>query len=121
MYINSNPLEYTDQCNLVLYLDSLKLQGKDVLYSSIPNSTFTTSWKVKKKNTAAGLRAGLPDMFLVINKNSFWIELKRAKGGKLSTEQKTWVDKIKESGQKVFVCHGFEQAKQVIDTILHLV
>lgn len=112
---NTTPLEVVEQAKVVQYIEILQRQGKDITFSAIPNSTFTKSWSVKRRNTSQGVRAGLPDLFLIINKEPFWIEMKRQKGGVISEEQKHWHTKIKESGQEIYVCYGFEEAKTVID------
>jgi len=75
----------------------------------------------KAKNKASGLRAGLPDLLVIINKRLVFIEMKRNKGGKASPEQMDWLIKLSEC-ENVFtyVCEGFEKAKKVIDFHLKL-
>ena len=108
------PLEEEEQKNFILYLDDLILKGKDIKYSSIPNSTFTKSWKQKRKNTEQGLRAGLPDLFLIVNNRPFFIEMKRI-NGKLSDCQKDWINAINECEKlQAFVCYGCEEAKNIV-------
>lgn len=110
------PLEEVEQQNFILYLEELISEGKEIKYSSIPNSTFTKSWNQKRKNKEQGLRGGLPDLFLIISNEPIFIEMKR-KNGKLSDYQKEWIKAINEcSGVQAFVCFGCEEAKQVINS-----
>lgn len=65
-----------------------------------------------------GVKAGIPDIFLpcpVGGKHGLYIELKRKKGGKLSTEQKIMLAELNARGYVAKVCKGAEDA---IDTIL---
>ena len=43
------------------------------------------------------------------------IELKRKKGGRVSPEQKEWLEILNDAGVEATVCHGFEEAKQFIE------
>lgn len=99
------PTEYEEQVAVVQYLE---LKGHK--FTAIPNSTFTKSWNVKRKNTALGLRAGLPDLIAIINDNLVFIEMKRQKGGVLSQSQKDWIKALEDAGQTVWVCKGAEPA-----------
>lgn len=117
--LNNTPLEATDQANLVQYLELQQMRGKDIMFSAIPNSTYSKSWSVKRRNKQQGVRAGLPDLFLIINQKPLFIEMKREKGGSLSLEQKVWINKIQNAGIDTFVCRGFEEAKNTVDKFLH--
>jgi len=123
-----NNLEEIAQREVVKYLDEKKREFQDpatfkqrkVKFSAIPNSTSVVDSSGRKnyaeltKNTLDGLRKGLPDMFLIINKKPFFIEMK-APQGKVSEEQKEWIECINEcEGIKAFVCYGFEEAIQII-------
>jgi hypothetical protein len=61
---------------------------------------------------AMGVVAGVPDLF--IPGRRLWIEMKRAKGGRVSAEQKTLIASIQEFGYTVKVCKGCEEAVAVI-------
>ena len=113
--INTTPLEETEQQAFVIWLDSQISKGADIIYSAIPNSTFTTSWNQKRKNQATGVRAGLPDMFLIVANMPLFIEMKRKQGGVVSKEQKVWIQKINETtGVKAYLARGFEQAQSIV-------
>jgi len=63
-----------------------------------------------------GVKPGVPDIFLPVARHGFhglWIELKR-KGGKKSKDQDAWLDALGKQGYAVFLCVGWEAAKQTI-------
>lgn len=112
------PTEYEEQCALVDYLEL-----KGLLFSKVAQETFTKSWQQKMKNRRSGLRKGLPDMFIYIpperaacNVMLLAIEMKRPKGGRVSPEQKVWLeslDGIPHVAAKL--ANGFEEAKVIVD------
>ena len=64
-----------------------------------------------------GVKPGVPDMCLPVAKGKWhglYIELKRAKGGVVSAEQKVWHNRLQEQGYCVKVCRGWEQAREAI-------
>lgn len=99
------PTEEVEQRNFVQWLDI-----KGYRYTAIPNSTYTKSWKQKRKNHDMGLRAGFPDMVIIANGVFMCVELKRTKGGTLSVSQREWIEAIKATGVPVAVCKGAEEA-----------
>lgn len=105
-----NREEYDEQKLVVKYLEL-----KGAKFTAIPNSTYTQSWGQKSMNKAMGVRAGLPDLFIIIKKQPFFIEMKKKKDGVISEEQKNWFEAIYEAGIMSYVCNGFEEAKKVID------
>ena len=108
------PLETEEQQVVVQYLEL-----KGLKLSSIPNSTYTKSWKQKAKNKAEGLRAGLPDLLIVLPNLLLFIEMKRTKGGVVSPVQKEWIEALnKIDGVKAIVCKGADEAIENIETLL---
>lgn len=68
-----------------------------------------------------GVKAGIPDLFLTLPKNSFgglWIELKRKKGGVISELQKESIERLRKVGYCVEVAKGFDEAKIIIEKYL---
>lgn len=64
-----------------------------------------------------GMKPGVPDIVLPVARGKYhglYIELK-AKGGRLSPDQREWQLSLLEEGYCAAVCYGFEQAKQTID------
>ena len=67
-----------------------------------------------------GVKAGIPDIFLLVPRNGFHglaIELK-AKGKKPTKSQEWWLERLGKNGYLAVVCHGFEDAKDLILTYL---
>lgn len=93
-----------------------------LLFSHTPNEG-----KRSIQNGAAlkrmGLKSGVPDLHLPVARgkyHSLYIELKRTKGGRVSDNQKWWIDRLNEQNNLAVVCYGWEQAKDVICGYLSL-
>jgi hypothetical protein len=74
---------------------------------------------IKLKNE--GVIAGISDLFLMSpNKthHGMFIELKSAKG-KLSEQQKYFLEQAKAKGYAACVCYSFEEAQAAINNYLH--
>ena len=66
---------------------------------------------------AEGVKAGVPDLLLPVARGGYhglFIELKRLDGGRVSPEQKAWMDKLKEQGYQAVVCRGWEEASEAL-------
>lgn len=85
------------------------------LMHHIPNGgkrAKTTAVRLKKE----GVVAGVSDVFLPVARSGYhglYIEMK-AKGGKLSDNQKWWIKATMDQGYKSIVCFGWEEARDVI-------
>jgi len=107
------PTEHEEQCALVQYLELKKLK-----FTSIPNSTYTKSWKQKAKNKAEGLRPGLPDLLVIVKDHLVFIEMKRVKGGRVSEHQETWIAALNDcKSVQAFVCYGADEAMNLIERL----
>lgn len=65
---------------------------------------------------AEGLKKGVPDLCLPVSRGDFhalYIELK-ATGGKVSSDQKRWLELLAREGNYTKVCYGWEDAKTAI-------
>lgn len=113
---NKTPRE-DDECYALA--DYCRLRG--LMFTHIPNETFTKSWGVRLKNKRLGVAKGVPDYMVLVPRADgrlflIFIEMKRAKGGRTSREQVAWIDKLDSvSGAVARVCNGFDEAKQFID------
>lgn len=109
------PTEANEQMALVQWLEL-----KGLKFSSIPNNTYTTSWKQKRKNKDTGLRAGLPDLLICLPNKLLFCELKREKGGTLSPYQREWIHALNRIGGTVeaIVCFGADEAIKEINNRL---
>ena len=66
---------------------------------------------------AEGLRSGVPDICLPVARGRFhglYIELKRQKGGRVSEAQAGWIEALREQGYRAEVCHGFDEACELL-------
>lgn len=117
--INSSPLEHNEAVALAEYLNILKIQGKILVYSHIPQETFTKSWGTKMRNRQEGVTSGVPDYVIVAKKTVLFIELKRKKGGTVSFQQLEWLEHLPGKTTQAFVAKGFDEAKEIIDQVIH--
>ena len=106
--------EYQHQCMFVEYLEILKAQGKIVMFTAIPNSTWTPSWGQKIKNKKAGLNPGFPDLIILTKKKAICIEMK-VHPNKPSREQIEWSHALVAAGLIYYTAYGYEAAKEAID------
>lgn len=110
------PLESEEQTALFDWakLQKCKYPELDML-SAVPNGGSrhpVEAMNLKKQ----GVKAGYPDITLDVAKQGFHsllIEMKR-KPNKPTQEQLEWHEKLKYYGNRVEVCYGFEEAKNVI-------
>lgn len=82
----------------------------------IPNGGLRSKTEAKRFK-AAGVKAGIPDVFLPVSANQYhglFIEMKSEKG-KTTKEQEAWLSELSKEGYKTAVCHGWiEAAKEII-------
>jgi len=72
------------------------------------------------KLRAEGMKAGVPDLCLPVAAGKYhglFIELK-AKGGRPTDEQKTWLRALAAQGYCACICVGWEEAKNTIERYL---
>lgn len=66
------------------------------------------------RNTKPG-KNGIPRVMDVFSTRTVAIEMKRKKGGKVSPEQKLWLETLNNAGIESTVCKGFDEAKIFIE------
>jgi hypothetical protein len=67
---------------------------------------------------AEGMKSGVPDLILPVARGVYHglaIEMKRAKGGKLSENQAEWIQSLKRQGWLAVVCEGQDEAWRVLE------
>lgn len=65
-----------------------------------------------------GHYVGLPDMTILLgNGKVCYVELKRQKGGRVSEEQKKWIDYLNKNGYPAKVCNGCDEAIEFIESL----
>lgn len=110
--------EHEEQKLLIKWFD-FQYGSKYILFA-IPNGG-QRNLLVAKKLKAEGVRSGVPDLFLAKPNAQYagiFIEMKKAKGGVVSQNQKEMMIELEKHGYKCVVAHGFEQAKKEIEEYL---
>lgn len=114
----SVPTERQEQVRVAKLLDQLGL-----LWCHVPNEGHGRRGKEGAirgaRLRAEGLKSGVPDV-LIFDKNSrpgsvgLAIELKRQKGGRVSEDQKRWLEELEKRGWVCKVCKGFDEVHQIL-------
>lgn len=96
------------------------LEARGLKFTAIPNSTYTKSWAIKNRNKRLGLRAGLPDLLVVLPGIGLaFPEMKRTKGGVTSDVQKEWITALNAvPNVEARVCKGAVEAIAFIEELL---
>lgn len=124
--MSSNPFEPpvpTEDEEQMALVDWLELVG--LRFAHIPQSTFTRHMGVKMRNKRLGVRAGVPDMMILIPPHRskdgeghlLWIEMKRRKGGVVSTEQREWLTAfmmLESVNIDAMVAKGWDEAREAV-------
>lgn len=101
------PREEEEQAKLAEYLD-----WKGYCWCHVPNEgQHKVQYRVKQARL--GVKKGFPDIIIFDAPEPYKgiaIELKRVKGGRVSKEQKEWLEKLENRGWLVKVCHGADEA-----------
>lgn len=115
------PTEQEEQEALILWCDRSHDRRASFIYSHLNGLRASIGAVVKAKK--AGARKGIPDLFLLIpcgQYHGLYIEMKRLKGGRLSPEQKEWIQTLSHAGYKAEVCKGHQAAIAAIIDYLKL-
>ena len=85
----------------------------------IPNeSVGGQGWLVR--NRQMGVKAGVPDLFYPVPLKGYhglFIEMK-TRTGRTSAKQTRWIEALRALGYRVEVCHGWEEARNVLEEYL---
>lgn len=71
-----------------------------------------------KRFKEMGVKAGVSDVFLPVARDGchgLWIEMKRLRTGRPTEDQIKWIENMIAQGYAATVCHGWEQARKVIE------
>lgn len=115
-------LEHTEQVNLMKWwsLSCHKYGLDERLLFAIPNGG-ERNVIVAARLKAEGVRAGVPDLFLACAHSTYhglFIEMKKPKGGRVSDNQKSFIELLKERGYATAVCRGWSEARSAIESYL---
>lgn len=106
--IGDVPLEHVEQVTFVQWFEKTY---PEVRIFAIPNGGLRHPATARKLQLE-GVKSGVPDLF--IPEWRLWVEMKRAKGGRVSPEQTDWLIHLSGIGYTCFVGHGFQDAKEKI-------
>ena len=109
------PTEHAEQ---VTFVQWFRRQYPGVLIFAVPNGGQRNA-AVALKLKLEGVVRGVPDLYIPAWRT--WIEMKRTKGGKVSTEQEAVIDYLRGIGDTVIVAKGFDEAKAAVSSaaLLH--
>ena len=106
------PLEKDECKTLVAYL-----RLRNIPHTHISNETGKgrDAKFMGIRNKQMGVSSGFPDYIIVLKDKLLFIEMKRVKGGSVSSSQKEWITTLEDAGQLVFVARGAEAAIKIIE------
>lgn len=117
------PLEEVEQIQLFRWTENWASTTPELLLlHAIPNGGLRSKSEAARMK-AAGVKAGVPDLFLPVAKNGchgLYIELKRQKGGRVSPDQVAWMETLQKQGYCCALARGWEMAAEVICDYLGL-
>ena len=111
------PTEAQEQKALFEWADYAKGRYPELeLLYHVPNEA-RRSYALGRELNAQGLKSGVPDICLPVPRGGYgalYIEMKRRKEGRLSDNQRVWLNGLNCAGNKAVVCKGWEEARNVI-------
>jgi len=115
------PTESQEQQTLFAWARLMEKKHPELEFlTHIPNGGFRNKSEAARFK-AEGVRKGFPDIILPVARqgyHSLAIELKRRQGGRLTTEQRYWLNNLTRQGWYARVCNGADEAIRVIDWYL---
>jgi hypothetical protein len=110
----SLPSEHDEQSGFVQWF---RAKWPRVLIFAIPNGG-KRNISTAKKLKAEGVVPGVPDLF--IPAWGIWIEMKRQKGGRTSSDQDNMISYLESIGHRVIVGHGATDASDKLLSLLNM-
>ena len=111
------PTENAEQAALFQWADFAALTYPElVMMYAIPNGGLRDA-RTAVTLQRTGVKSGVPDICLPVARGGYgalYIELKRVKGGLLSANQKVWLDRLNQAGNRAVVCKGWDAARDTI-------
>lgn len=123
---NDSPLEAWEQKQVFRWIRSNQIRYPKLQLAYGTLNGVRLAPKLRKEMKEQGNRSGVPDIVLPArNKNEkysgLYIELKRAKGGVVSKDQKRYIELLKEQMYWVAVCKGHLEAIEKIKSYLGVI
>lgn len=106
------PTEHEEQAQFIRMVETAFPPGVAALLFAIPNGGrrhIKTAVDLKHE----GVRSGVPDLYFAYPHRGYhglFIEMKRRRGGRVSEEQKAYIDALIDKGYAVKVCRGCDEA-----------
>lgn len=117
--MNPNPSESDEQKALFEWAALGQYPDLALMYH-IPNGGLRSKATASKLK-AEGVKPGVPDICLPVPRKGYhalYIELKRRYGGRVSADQRFWIDELNLQGNFAVVCQGWSEARKVIEYYL---
>lgn len=114
--LKNNTLSERDE--QILFIDWLKLHKYRYIVSANGGSRNVIEAKNLKRT---GVTSGIPDIFVphpTKVHHGFFCEMKNRKSGRLSLEQKNWIEYLTGQGYFACVAHGFDEAAELFNFYL---
>lgn len=108
-----------EQYAFVQWLDTL-VPRYGILYTSIPNATYTKSPMQRLRNYLLGLRPGLSDVLILYPHHWLvFVEMKQTGNSKVSPDQRRWIEALNTiPNVEGHVCKGAAVAQGLITELL---
>ena len=107
--------EHTEQ---VIVVNRVRQVYPGVIVFAIPNGG-RRELREAARLKAEGVLAGVPDLFIaraLSGYHGLFVEMKRAKGGSVSSHQAKLIERLRDEGYRVEVCRGADAAwSKIVD------
>lgn len=110
--MTTSPSEASEQIGFLQWFDAT-FRGVRIFH--IPNGG-RRSISVAKAMKAEGVKPGVPDLYIPAWR--IWIEMKRQTGGRLSPDQRDWIEYLSGIGDTVIVAKGARDASSQLLAVL---
>lgn len=115
------PYEHQEQAVVIEWANLNVNQWPCLKYIYSSQSGVRMGWKALGREKKAGMKKGVPDLFLPFPTEKYhglYIEMKRLKGGSVKPEQQDWINYLNSVGYYAVVCRGADEAIAVIKKYL---
>lgn len=116
-YEGQKKTELTEQIRVMKYCESMEAYNEEYkLIYHIPNEG-KRKQRTGKNLVKAGLKKGVPDLFISVSKfgyHGLYIELKKDKKSKVEAEQINWIKRLNQQKYIATVCYGADEAIELI-------
>lgn len=117
------PTESQEQVTLITWAYMVRGQYPELQWLFHVGNGGVREPRAAERLKKEGVRPGVPDLILMLPRGVYHglaIEMKRQDGGRLSKEQKAWLENLNSNGYRAVVCKGFEEARREILDYLSL-